>query len=203
MEESRTTQLRWLYRFVAPIYAFFRPVWTGTIGRAAEIYLESEVLPNVLTPQTTILDLGCGPAINLKRLQRVGLPFDRYVGLDLSLDMLAAGRIAGTPFVRGNADYLPFAPHSFSLVISTWMFSHLLEPLRVVQDVLRLLQPGGYLVVVFFSRTNGGFWEWLRPIERLFLVNRISQEEIHAWPGDVHVRFFTGEGSAVVTVRNE
>lgn len=200
MAASRSIQLRRLYRFVAPIYAPTRPLWMGTIGRAAGAYLETEVLPKVLTPQSAILDLGCGPAINLTRLQRLGLPFAHYTGLDLSPHMLSARRTTAASFVQGNADQLPFAAHSFDLVISTWLFSHLPEPLGVVRKAMRLLQPGGYLVVVCFSRSNRLLWRWLRPFEKLFLMKCILPEEIHAWPGDVCVRFFAGGYNAVVTL---
>lgn len=203
MMTPRSTKLRWLYRFVAPVYTSMRPIWTGTIYRAAEAYLETEVLPKVLTPNAAILDLGCGPGINLKRLKRLDLAFARYVGLDLSFDMLAARQITAAPFVQGNAERLPFAAHSFDLVISTWLFSHLSNPLRVMLDAKHLLRPGGCMVVVCFSRTKSLPWGLLRPIERFFLVECVPPQEIRSWPGDVQVRFFARGYNTVATLYYE
>lgn len=55
----------------------------------------------------------------------------------------------------GDAYQLPFKAGSFDLVLSTWMFSHLLDPLSAVEEVLRLLRSGGWLIIACLSRGRG------------------------------------------------
>ncbi len=77
-----------VYRITAPLYDRMRWVWAKAIMGKAEADLERDVLPRLVTPDTRILDLGCGTGVNLHRLRRLGLPFASYAGLDLTPAML-------------------------------------------------------------------------------------------------------------------
>jgi ubiquinone/menaquinone biosynthesis C-methylase UbiE len=105
-----------------------------------------------------VLEIGCGTgnlALLVKRmrpqLQVVGLDPDpkalarasrkaRRAGLQLSLD-------------RGFADELPYPDASFDRVLSSLMFHHLEDDLRLasLKEVLRVLRPGGSLHLVDFG----------------------------------------------------
>jgi ubiquinone/menaquinone biosynthesis C-methylase UbiE len=105
-----------------------------------------------------VLEIGCGTgnlALLVKRmrpqLEVVGLDPDpkalgraarkaRRAGLQLSLD-------------RGFADELPYPDSSFDRVLSSLMFHHLEADLRLasLQEVLRVLRPGGSLHLVDFG----------------------------------------------------
>jgi ubiquinone/menaquinone biosynthesis C-methylase UbiE len=185
---------------LAPIYASIRPFWTRTLVRAAESYLEEVALPDALLPAAEVLDLGCGPASNLARLKRLGLPFGKYIGIDLSQAMLAIAQktaMVDGQFVEGDSNQLPFAGESFDVVISTWMFSHLLKPEVAVREASRLLRPGGWLIVACFTRPRGRFGELLRIIEPRFMMRCIPPEKIERWSGLLDVRRF-GRGSNIV-----
>jgi SAM-dependent methyltransferase len=47
----------------------------------------------------------------------------------------------------GDAHHLPFAPGSFDLIISTEMLEHTAEPQRIVDEIRRVLRPGGRLLL--------------------------------------------------------
>jgi SAM-dependent methyltransferase len=49
--------------------------------------------------------------------------------------------------VVGDAHHLPFAPGSFDLIISTEMLEHTAEPQRIVDEIRRVLRPGGRLLL--------------------------------------------------------
>lgn len=195
MPQNHLSQIQRLYRFIAPVYAPLRPLWARTLSRAVEEYLEQALLPVCLNSETLILDLGCGPGINLARLQRLELPFARYVGLDLSPAMLAARRdpvSIPVDFVQGDSYRLSFVEDSFDVVLSTWMFSHLHTPIRVVREAQRLLRPDGRLIVVCVTRPPNLAGALLHPAGKIFLMDCVPLEGIRTWPGVVEIKPFLG-----------
>ena len=48
----------------------------------------------------------------------------------------------------GDVRRLPFEDHSFSIVTSRYAFHHLEEPGAVLREMMRVLSPGGRLVLV-------------------------------------------------------
>jgi SAM-dependent methyltransferase len=154
---SRAKIIR-LYKYFAPIYSPFRPFWARMIIPQAERYLERVVLPETLCPNSSVLDLGCGPGTNLSRLRRLKLPFSTYKTIDFSPSILKWRRLQSATnqsFVVADSMRLPFDACTFGLVLSTWMFSHLEEPSYVIQEAQRLLRPDGWLIIACFTRGLG------------------------------------------------
>lgn len=60
---------------------------------------------------------------------------------------LASGAIARSKIQvvhrRGQAERLPLKDHSFDFVVSTWTLCSVSDPARVVQEIHRVLRPGG------------------------------------------------------------
>ncbi len=54
-------------------------------------------------------------------------------------------------FVLHNAEQLPWRDASFGAVVSMNTFHHLEHPMRVFKEMMRLIQPGGKLVLCDFS----------------------------------------------------
>ena len=193
-----------IYRLAAPVYDRFRGVWAKGIMGRAETYLEREILPRLMTPETRILDLGSGTGVNLARLRRLELPFARYVGLDLTPAMLAQAqakpdRHTAAAFLQGDIWRLPFAESSFDLVISTWAFSHLWPPHQIFDEVDRVLDPKGTAVALFWSRPAwpmslvSKLMEWLfemRFVDRVDLERRLGEQAITR-------RFAAGWGASI------
>jgi len=100
------------------------------------------------------LDVGTGTgALPVKMaLARPGL---KVIGLDMAAPMLAEARrrarAAGVAdrvaFRRGNSRRLPFADRSFDLVVSNSMLHHIPDPAAVMDEMSRVLKPGGALFV--------------------------------------------------------
>lgn len=100
------------------------------------------------------LDVGCGTAqIPIELCRR---PLDcRVIGIDLAAAMLAVGeenvREAGLEgciaLERVDAKRLPYEDGRFDAVISNSIVHHIPEPKTVMAEMLRVLKPGGVLLV--------------------------------------------------------
>lgn len=100
-----------------------------------------------------VLDLGCAQATTSLLLAEQGY---RCVGVDLRPQFLA---YAGLKHEHGvffrcaaNATSLPFADHSFDLVVWGEMIEHVAFPEQILGGIGRVLRAGGYLVL---STPNG------------------------------------------------
>jgi len=96
-----------------------------------------------LRPDTRLLDLGCGRGGLVELLHdRVALA----VGADPDLPSLREHRVPSLPRVVARAEALPFASESFDLVIASWVLEHLTAPEQALDEIARLLVPGGRFV---------------------------------------------------------
>ncbi len=97
-----------------------------------------------------LLELGAGTGLVARSLIAGGLRFDRYVASDRSesaLPPLAAG-LAGTGAEAAclDAEQLPAELEGrFDAVLMVALIEHLVDPLRAMQAVRKLLRPGGFV----------------------------------------------------------
>ncbi|CAM2834322.1 class I SAM-dependent methyltransferase [Skermania piniformis] len=99
-----------------------------------------------------VLDVACGPGLFTSRLaERLG-PDGLAVGLDISAPMLhrAVHDNAGpqTCYVRGDAGTLPFDDATFDVVCCLGALYLVPEPDRVVDEMIRVLAPGGRIAIL-------------------------------------------------------
>lgn len=94
-------------------------------------------------PPRRILDLACGAGRHTMALVRRGCP---VFGIDLSLELLA--RSPALPRLAGDMRGLPVADRSFDWVLNFFTsfgyFPTEPENFRVLQEVVRVLEPGGH-----------------------------------------------------------
>lgn len=112
-----------------------------------------------MMPEGIAADLGCGPGLLVVELAR-RVPGLRVVGVDLSPEMLAQGeehaRESGVEehasFRLGDVERLPFPDGSLDLVISTLSLHHWDDPVAVLDEIERVLRPGGSFLIVDLRR---------------------------------------------------
>ena len=121
----------------------------GGAGQAGELRLAAELL-NVQSGQQ-VLDVACGPGNFTRSLSGACAPDGLVVGFDESATMLARAveqthdeRIG---YVRGDARVMPFADGTFDAV-GCFLALHLVpQPFRAVEEMIRLLAPGGRIAL--------------------------------------------------------
>jgi SAM-dependent methyltransferase len=97
------------------------------------------------------LDIGTGDGAFLEQLLQHG--FSNVVGVEPSAAPVAAAK----PEIRSLIRHAPFrsadfAPQSLRLVTCFQTIEHVYDPLALCQDTLRLLRPGGALLMVCHNR---------------------------------------------------
>ena len=102
-------------------------------------------------PSAMVLDVACGTgdlSIELKRNSKASV-----VGSDFCRPMLAIAREKSReiPYVEGDALTLPFADSSFDAVTIAFGLRNLASFEDGLKELLRILKPGGRLVVLEFS----------------------------------------------------
>jgi SAM-dependent methyltransferase len=104
-----------------------------------------------------LLEVGCG--IGVDSIQLAGRGFD-VTAVDLTENALAvaaqfaAHRGATVDFQLGNAERLDFADESFDAVYSFGVLHHTPDIRRSVQEVHRVLRPGGTAYVMLYHRDS-------------------------------------------------
>jgi SAM-dependent methyltransferase len=132
----------WTYdRFIAPAVAEF---FKRNLG---------EILDRI-PKRGQVLDVGCGggQALALLAARRPDL---RLFGVDLPGGLGAGGGARRAPpatIVEGSALKLPYATDCFDLVFSDASIKHWPEPARGLRECIRVLRPGGRLVVTEADR---------------------------------------------------
>jgi SAM-dependent methyltransferase len=96
-------------------------------------------------PNGLVLDLGCGVGHDLVRLRLAGL---RPVGLDPSASALARAQQLEPTVVRGSGEHLPFGAGVFDGCRVERVLQHVDDPGRVLDEVLRVVRPDGFLAVL-------------------------------------------------------
>jgi ubiquinone/menaquinone biosynthesis C-methylase UbiE len=133
--------------------AHFDEDFGHSIRTAAERTAWDRIL-DLAVPQSgalDALDVGCGTGFLSFELAARGC---RVIGIDFAPAMLAearrkaAERGVSMRFEEGDAEQLRFAPASFGLVMSRHLLWTLPHPEAAVDEWIRVLRPGGRLVIV-------------------------------------------------------
>src|SRR5262249_48082765 len=103
------------------------------------------LLPRLGALTFPCLEIGCGEGINLTRLARYGRP----VGIDRHFEKVrvAAGAIPAARLGVADAMLLPFRDGAFASVLIRDLLHHLPDPRRAAAEAVRVLAPGGTLLL--------------------------------------------------------
>ena len=152
-----------------------------------------------------VLDVGCGPGIDLLEMAEFVGAAGRLVGLDTSATMIAeAGRRAAarrTPaaFTVGDGQALPFPAGAFDVCRTERMLMHVADAGRALGEMVRVTRPGGRVAAFDFDHetmmVDSPDKETTRTIARTF-----ADSLRHGWIGRQLPRLFRERGLVGVSV---
>ena len=141
---------------------------------------------NAFKPTYSVLDAGCGDASNYQAwlvkqvrdlkaidISDIGVENARRMGIDAR--------------VHDLSERFPFESNSFDAAVCIEVLEHLYDPKFTVQELFRVLKPGGLLVTSVPN--NGYFRERLRALTRAEMSTSISDFS-NEWKG-AHIRFYS------------
>ncbi len=147
-------------QYMERLYSFYSPFYDAVFGqllgpgrRRAFNYLDRR-------PGQRILEIGIGPGSTLEFYP----PQTELVGIDISQAMVnraqeKAERLNGgtTYDLRVmDAANLEFPDNHFDAVMSAYVITTVSDPHRVCREILRVVKPGGQIIVVNHSRCQNG-----------------------------------------------
>ena len=192
------------YDGLAPAYDPLHARFLRLAGGAAQGALEGAVAA-LLRPGMAVLDAGCGTGRMGRRLLGVE-PSLRLTLLDAAPAMLAAARNVPARRVHGSLLAMPFADGAFDVALCAWALETLPDPERALDELLRVVRPGGHLCLAFCAEApEADAVDRLmarairrRGAGRLLDAHRIA--DALAARGAVRVRRIAGAGPAAALV---
>ena len=142
---------------------------------------------NAVAPQTgeRILDIAAGTGTSSVALAKTGA---EVIALDFSQGMVEEGRRRhpDLQFVQGDAEKLPFGDAEFDAVTISFGLRNVQHPEVAIAEMLRVLKPGGRVVICEFSRPplgllRAGYHAYLRYVMPLIAGAASSNPEAYRY----------------------
>jgi 2-polyprenyl-3-methyl-5-hydroxy-6-metoxy-1,4-benzoquinol methylase len=96
-------------------------------------------------PHGRLLEVGCGSGMILKSMQKLGWQVE---GVDFDPAAVEAARKRGLDVHLGTLSEQEFRANSFDAIIMGHCIEHVPDPINLLRECYRILEPGGRLVVI-------------------------------------------------------
>jgi SAM-dependent methyltransferase len=138
-----------------------------------------------------ILEDGCGVGQYMHHLAPIA---GKVTGLDFEFERVKDTLTLGLDAVNAAGEFLPYPANTFDLVISNEVIEHVMDDRMAVLEMIRVLKPGGRLVLFCPNRgypfeTHGIYWEGRYRFGNIPLVNYLPK----SWRNKLapHVRAYS------------
>jgi demethylmenaquinone methyltransferase/2-methoxy-6-polyprenyl-1,4-benzoquinol methylase len=157
-EEERRSRVRELFDRIAPRYDLMNDLMSFSLHRRWKSAAAHAVREHAYG-NGDIVDLAGGTGDLALALAKI-LPGRRIVVADASAGMLEVARQRGGArfsVLQAEAERLPFADSSVVAVTLAFGLRNMADPAKALDEIARILAPGGILVVLEFSKTDAWF----------------------------------------------
>jgi demethylmenaquinone methyltransferase/2-methoxy-6-polyprenyl-1,4-benzoquinol methylase len=173
-EAEASRKVREMFTQIAPSYDRLNHVLSLQLDRLWRARVAGILSPILNRGDAVVLDLCCGTGDLALALARAGSA--RVVGADFAHPMLVQADIKSggkIKFLEADALKLPFAGGSFDLVTAAFGFRNLANYEDGLQEMMRVLKPGGTLGILEFTEPPEGLvgdlyrWYFRRVLPRI------------------------------------
>ncbi len=151
------------------------PSYTWRAGQERRLGMILEAADGRLAGK--VLVAGCGVGTYLERLDDLAA---QAVGVDIEFERTVDSRHKAEQVVNGSVGRLPFAAGVFDLVLSHEVLEHIGDDQMAIDDMVRVMKPGGRLVLFCPNRgypfeTHGIYWRGRYRFGNIPLVNYLPR----------------------------
>ena len=119
-------------------------------------------------PEGSVADIGCGPGYLIAAMGK-SLPHLSIIGIDISEEILdkarrnlaAKGLNEKVTFRLGDIQKLPVEPDSLDFAVSTLSLHHWSRPGEAIEELFRVLKPGGQFLIFDVRRDSPRLMYWI------------------------------------------
>lgn len=165
-------------------------------------YAEMALQRQSIVEGGTVLEIGFGTGYCLKLIAELVGQTGRVYGIDISSGMIEiakrklekAGLVNRVELCCGDAVYLPFNDNTFDVVFISFTLEVFDTPEipKVLEQIKKVLKPGGKLGVVSISKVNGEpvflrFYEWIHNKWPKYFGSRLIYAEQALLDAEYHI----------------
>ena len=127
--------------------------WSAVLSLGQDPRWRRELVDQLALPSgSRVLDVAAGTGLIARLLEARG---HEVVALDLIGEMLKGARQHGAIAVLATAEALPFPDMTFDGLTFGYLLRYVNDPLETMQELRRVLRPGGTIGMVEFGRPRG------------------------------------------------
>lgn len=191
-------------RILVFMYLVFSKFVSFTAGLSFHQKKMAGMFLDGIEPQR-LLDIGCGDGSLLARMQKRGW---RVEGVDF--DIKAVKNVQnkyGIPVGHGSIEEMGYASNTFDAITMRHVIEHVFDPVKTIQEVLRILKPGGRLIVIapnvqsMGSKLLGQDWLGVDPPRHLFLFSIETLHQVMKDAGFKKLKTFSSAATAEEMIR--
>src|SRR5580704_15540295 len=150
----------------------------------------------------TILDVGCGGGRTIQKLAALA-PDGTVYGVDYADGSVAASRAKNAQLItagrveikQASVSQLPFPAAKFDLVTAVETQYYWPDLVKDMQEILRVLKPGGKLIVIAESYKRGAYNRLQAPVMKLLKSSDLDVDD--------HRRLFSAAGYTEIEICEE
>ena len=156
-EDDKASLVAGVFHSVASRYDLMNDLMSGGIHR---IWKRFAIEVSGVRPGNTVLDIAGGTGDLALKFARIVGDKGMVVLADINDSMLSVGRdrltdrgaVGNVDFTQCDAEELPFADNSFDCITIAFGLRNVTHKERAIASMLRVLKPGGRLLVLEFSK---------------------------------------------------